>query len=137
MYQIHIEQTFARFQNYNFIPLFHLCLILETRKLWKSFMWTSLEKVLEWSSPQSQNFCQMTKDFFTPNQAEEREVRLKASGGWLDELVDGQWVRSNPWICVPLALKTMFFFLSTTWLFHLQANGRDLDIAIDVEAIVF
>ena len=75
--------------------------------------------------------------FFTPNQAEEREVRLKASGGWLDELVDGQWVRSNPWICVPLALKTMFFFLSTIWLFHLQANGRDLDIAIDVEAIVF
>ena len=75
--------------------------------------------------------------FYSPDQAWEEEGGGGASSRWFDELV-GRFF--NPWICVPLASSpssSLFPPSFLSWMFHLEADGWNLYVAIDVEAIVF
>ena len=78
---------------------------------------------------------QTDERLFYPPAAQAEKFRTRRCGYEEHPVADGQtnwWVGfSNPWICVPLA------FLSATCIFHLQTDGWDLYVAIDVEAIVF
>ena len=113
-------------------------LILETHKPLKSFIWTSSEKFRNGLSHSRKTFAKWRKTFYTHPGWKKiqnhwgRALRGPPSRRRL-ELMSG--MRQAPWICgsLPRPLRQCFSLNQA----HLQADGGNLYVAIDVEAIVF